>query len=96
MLESIMSTILTTGILGIVIWRMKTQIMKKEQMRDEAFLLLLQANHASMKLAKSTAEAVQLNKCNGNVHAALAEAERIEKEYQQFYVKMSAQIMKGA
>lgn len=60
---------------------------KRDENYEKIMLMIMQTGRASFVLAKATATAVQRipdAKCNGDMTAALKEAEKIQKEEQQF------------
>lgn len=83
-----------TAFTGLLVWFLKRHIDKIEQKRElkeqnhEKFMhLIMQNGRATNILAKATAVAVQRipdAHCNGDMTAALAEAEKIEKEENDF------------
>ena len=83
-----------TAITGFLFWLLKRHIDKKEAKRDkreqniERFMILMMQNsRATNILAKATAVAVQRipdAHCNGDMTAALEEAERIQGEEKDF------------
>ena len=83
-----------TAVTGILVWFLKRHIDKLEQKRElreqntEKFMLLIMQNsRATNILAKATAVAVQRipdAHCNGDMTAALAEAEKVQKEEKDF------------
>lgn len=97
-MEIVINIILTFGIpsaiTGFGIWLLKRYIDKREASREEKeqnteklMLLLIKMGKANNILAEATAKAVQRipdAKCNGDMTAALAEAESIRKEEKEF------------
>lgn len=85
-----------TAITGLFIWFFKRHIEKKDSDRDEReknyermMLMIMQTSRATYVVAEATAKAVQRipdAHCNGDMTSALAEAERIQKEEQQFLI----------
>lgn len=83
-----------TAITGLLFWWLKRHIDKKESQREERernteklMLMIMQNGRAAVVLAEATAKAVQRipdAHCNGDMTAALAEAERIQKEEKDF------------
>lgn len=83
-----------TAFTGFLFWWLKRSIDKKEEAREkreqniERFMILMMQNsRATNVLAKATAVAVQRipdAKCNGDMTAALKEAERIQNEEKDF------------
>lgn len=97
-MEIVINIILTFGIpsaiTGLAVWLLKKYIDGKEEKREEKeqnteklMLLLIKMGKANNILAEATAKAVQRipdAKCNGDMTAALAEAESIRKEEKDF------------
>ena len=97
-MEIVINIILTFGIpsaiTGFGIWLLKRHIDKREASREEKeqnteklMLLLIKMGKANNILAEATAKAVQRipdAKCNGDMTAALTEAESIRKEEKEF------------
>lgn len=85
-----------TAITGLFIWFFKRHIEKRDADRDEReknyermMLMIMQTSRATYVVAEATAKAVQRipdAHCNGDMTSALAEAERIQKEEQQFLI----------
>ena len=83
-----------SAITGLLFWWLKRSIDKREKVREkreqnvERFMILMMQNsRATNILAKATAVAVQRipdAKCNGDMTAALEEAERIQKAEKDF------------
>ena len=82
------------AITGLMVWYLKRHIDKSEQKREEKesnteklMLLIMQTSRATNVLAEATARAVQRipdAHCNGDMKAALEEAERIQNEEKAF------------
>lgn len=82
------------AITGLMMWYLKRHIDKTEQKREEKeqnteklMLLIMQTSRATNVLAEATARAVQRipdAHCNGDMKAALEEAERIQNEEKEF------------
>lgn len=78
-----------TAFTGLLVWLFKRHIDKESEKREEReenieqlMLLLMQTSRATNVLAEATARAVQRipdARCNGDMTAALKEAERIQK-----------------
>lgn len=93
-MELVIAFGLPTAITGLLVWWLKRHIDKKEHAREEReksteelILLILKNNRATNVLVTATAKAVQRipdAHCNGDMTAALAEAERIQKEEKDF------------
>lgn len=63
---------------------------EKEAAREQNQLLLIQNTRAAMALGEATARAVQRipdAHCNGDMHAALAYAEKVKHEQKDFLTK---------
>ena len=83
-----------TAIMGFLVWYLKRYIDKREKIKEEhekntekLMLMIMQTGRATNVLAEATARAVQRipdAHCNGDMHAALAEAARIQKEEKDF------------
>lgn len=79
---------------GFMFWLLKRHIDENERLRTEKeknterfMMLIMQNTRATNILAEATARAVQRipdAHCNGDMTAALAEAERIQKEEKDF------------
>lgn len=85
-----------TAITGLFIWLFKQHISKKDAEKEEReknyermMLMMMQTSRATYVVVEATAKAVQRipdAHCNGDMTSALAEAERIQKEEQQFLI----------
>ena len=85
-----------SAITGILVWRLKKNIEKREAKREEReenseqlTLLMAQNIRAIYTVTKATARAVQRipdANCNGDMTAALDEAERLQLKEQQFLI----------
>ena len=94
MMETILMFGIPTAITGFGFWIIKKYIDKREARREQKeadteklILLMLKLGKANNILAEATAKAVQRipdAKCNGDMTAALAEAEAIRKEEKEF------------
>jgi hypothetical protein len=83
-----------SAIMGLLVWWLKKYIDDNERKRNEReenteklMLLMLQTIRATNVLSEATAKAVQRipdAHCNGDMTAALAEAERIQNEEKEF------------
>ena len=83
-----------TAIMGLLVWWLQRKIIKKDAEREEReknteklMLMIMQTGRATNVLAEATARAVQRipdAHCNGDMTAALAEANRIQKEEKDF------------
>jgi NaMN:DMB phosphoribosyltransferase len=93
-IDVLISSGIISGAFGFIIWMLKRYIDKKEAKRDEKektteqlILMMLQMGKANNILAEATAKAVQRipdAKCNGDMTAALAEAEKIKRKEKDF------------
>lgn len=91
---------IVTGLIGILLRRFEKRMEKrdkakeqKEEARQKYEELNIKMSFASLSLAEATAEAVQRipdAHCNGEMHDALKEANRIKKEYREFETKQTA------
>ena len=71
---------------------------KREDNYEKLMLMIMQTGRASFVLAKATATAVQRipdAKCNGDMTRALEQAERIQKEEQEFLINAGVQHIFG-
>lgn len=94
MIETLLTFGIPTAITGFGFWFIKKYIDKREARREQKeadteklILLMLKLGKANNILAEATAKAVQRipdAKCNGDMTAALAEAEKIRKEEKEF------------
>lgn len=85
-----------SAITGIAVWWLKKQMDKRDARNDEKekntermILLIAQNSRATYTVAKATAKAVQRipeAHCNGDMTAALQQAERFQMEEQQFLI----------
>lgn len=85
-----------SAITGFLVWWLKRTIDKREAKREEQeknteqmILLIAQNSRATYTVAKATARAVQRipdAQCNGDMTAALDEAERLQLKEQQFLI----------
>ena len=83
-----------TAITGFLVWWLKrhidkrdTEAKEREQNTERLMLMIMQTSRATNVLAEATAKAVQRipdAHCNGDMTEALARAEKIQKEEQQF------------
>lgn len=84
-----------SALTGLLIWWLKRHIDKREAKREEReknteklMCMMVQETRATNVLATATAKAVQRipdAHCNGDMTAALAEADRIRKEESKFF-----------
>lgn len=94
MVDILLTFGIPSAVTGLFIWFFKKWIDRKEAKRDEKeknteqlMLLLIRMGKANNILAEATARAVQRipdAKCNGDMTAALTEAEKIRKEEKEF------------
>lgn len=85
-----------SAITGIAVWWLKKQMDKRDAKNDEKekntermILLIAQNSRATYTVAKATAKAVQRipeAHCNGDMTAALQQAEKFQMEEQQFLI----------
>lgn len=85
-----------SAITGFAVWWLKRQIDKRAANNDEKekniermILLIAQNSRATYTVAKATAKAVQRipeAHCNGDMAAALQQAEKFQMEEQQFLI----------
>lgn len=83
-----------SAITGLLFWRLKKHIDKKESQRvereqntEKLMMMIMQTSRATNVLAEATAKAVQRipeAHCNGDMTEALERAAKIQKEEQQF------------
>lgn len=93
-MEFVIAMGVPSAIMGLLVWWLKKYIDDNERKRDEReenteklMLLMLQTIRATNVLSEATAKAVQRipdAHCNGDMTAALAEAERIQNEEKEF------------
>jgi len=85
-----------SAITGFAVWWLKKQMDKrdakneeKEKNTERMILLIAQNSRATYTVAKATAKAVQRipdAQCNGDMTAALAQADKFQMEEQQFLI----------
>lgn len=85
-----------TAITGLMVWWLKRHIDKRDAKAEEReknterlMLMIMQTSRANNVLAEATARAVQRipdAHCNGDMTKALEQAEKIQKEEQQFLI----------
>lgn len=95
-----------SAITGLLFWWLKRSIDKREQKREareenteKLMLMIMQNGRAAVVLAEATAKAVQRipdAHCNGDMTAALARAEQIQKEEQEFLLDQGVQHIFGS
>lgn len=93
-MEFVIAMGVPSAIMGLLVWWLKKYIDDNERKRNEReenteklMLLMLQTIRATNVLSEATAKAVQRipdAHCNGDMTAALAEAERIQNEEKEF------------
>lgn len=93
-MEFVVAMGIPTAITGLLVWWLKRNIDKREAKAEERernterlMLMIMQTSRATNVLAEATAKAVQRipdAHCNGDMTEALARAEKIQKEEQQF------------
>ena len=72
---------------------------EKDKNYEKLMLMIMQTGRASFVLAKATATAVQRipdAKCNGDMTEALKQAEKIQKEEQEFLINAGVQHIFGS
>jgi uncharacterized protein YigA (DUF484 family) len=94
-----------TAITGLLVWWLKRHIDKKDKRAEEReknterlMLMIMQNGRANNILAVATAKAVQRipdAHCNGDMTAALEQADKIQKEEQQFLFDQGVQHIFG-
>lgn len=85
-----------SAVTGFLVWGLKKHIDKrdarneeKEKNTEQMILLIAQNSRATYTVAKATAKAVQRipeAHCNGDMTAALEQAEKFQMEEQQFLI----------
>ena len=103
--EFILAAGIPSAIFGLVIWWFKRYIDKKDKAAEEReknmetfMLTIMRESRSTHILAEATAKAVQRipdAHCNGDMTSALAEAERIQKEEEQFLFDQGIQHIFG-
>lgn len=93
-MEIIIAFGVPTMVTSLIVWLLKKHIDKKEHLREEReknteklMLIIMQTSRATNVLAEATARAVQRipeAHCNGDMKAALEEANRIQNEEKEF------------
>lgn len=85
-----------SAIFGLIIWRLKYHMEKRDKRRDEhekdmeqLIIMILQSTRANTMLCKATAEAVRDGHCNGNMTAALEIVEKAVAAEKEFLVEKS-------
>lgn len=106
MVEFLIAMGIPTTIMGLLVWWLKRYIDKRDAAKDKHdenvekyMLLIMQTSRATNVLAEATAKAVQRipdAHCNGDMTAALAEAERIQKEEKEFLFKQGVDHLFGS
>lgn len=86
-----------SAITGLWVWLLQRSIKRRDKLRAEQEnnrecleVHMLHTSEAALILSKATAKAVQRipsAKCNGDMHAALEEAEKIENGLHEFFVQ---------
>lgn len=105
MWEVLVAMGIPTALTGLLVWFLKRHIDKIEKKREERekkteqfMMFTMQTSRATNVLAEATARAVQRipdAHCNGDMTAALAEAERIQKEEKDFLFDQGIQHIFG-
>ena len=94
--ELILAASIPSALFSMLIWRWKRSIEKREAAREkreqnteQLVCMIVKNSRATHILAEATAKAVQRipdAHCNGDMKAALEEAERIQKEEDDFFL----------
>lgn len=94
MIELLIAAGIPSAIMGFIVWYLQHRITKKDKERDEReknveklMLMMINSSRATNVLATATARAVQRipeAQCNGDMTAALAEADALIKEERKF------------
>lgn len=94
--ELILAASIPSALFGMLIWRWQRGIEKREKAREEKernseqlMYMIVKNSRATHVLAEATAKAVQRipdAHCNGDMKAALEEAERIQREEDDFFL----------
>ena len=95
-MEFVLAMGIPTAITGLLVWWLKRHIDKKdrdaaekEKNTETLILMIMQTCRATYVVAEATAKAVQRipdAHCNGDMTSALAKAEQIQQEEQQFII----------
>ena len=104
--ELIVAMGIPSAVTGLLVWWLKRYIDKREQEREERekktekfMLMLMQTSRATNVLATATAKAVQRipeAKCNGDMTAALEEADKIQKIEKEWLFEQGVENIFGA
>ena len=104
--ELIIAMGIPSAVTGLLVWWLKRYIDKREQEREERekktekfMLMLMQTSRATNVLATATAKAVQRipeAKCNGDMTAALEEADKIQKIEKEWLFEQGVENIFGA
>lgn len=104
--ELIIAMGIPSAVTGLLVWWLKRYIDKREKEREERekktekfMLMLMQTSRATNVLATATAKAVQRipeAKCNGDMTAALEEADRIQKIEKEWLFEQGVENIFGA
>ena len=96
MVDFLLAMGIPTAVTGLLIWWLKREIDKRDALREERekntetlMLMIMQTSRATNILAEATAKAVQRipdAHCNGDMTSALEQADKIQKEEQQFLI----------
>ena len=104
--ELIIAMGIPSAVTGLLVWWLKRYIDKREIEREERekktekfMLMLMQTSRATNVLATATAKAVQRipeAKCNGDMTAALEEADKIQKIEKEWLFEQGVENIFGA
>ena len=96
---------ISASAIGLLVWWFKRHLDKTEKERktreentEKLMLMIMQNGRAAVVLAEATAKAVQRipdAHCNGDMTEALARAEKIQKEEQEFLLDQGIQHIFG-
>jgi transcription initiation factor IIE alpha subunit len=75
------------GMLAFIIQRIEKQREHRDELRDMNMLYLINCQNATLSLTEAVAIAFKSGKCNGEIDAARAKAERVRAEYSDFLTK---------
>lgn len=85
-----------SAVTGLCFWGIQKNITKRDAKRDELDkarerneILLIQSVGAAIALGEATAHAIRDGKCNGEMTAALAYAQKVKHEQKDFMTEQS-------
>jgi hypothetical protein len=97
-MEILSSWGIPTALTGLFFWKLKRDLTKKDQAREERErnreeldLVILKSTTAALSLGEATAKAVQRipeAHCNGDMHSALAYVAQVKFEQKDFLTKL--------